>query len=156
MRGIINNDDFEFVFGEPPPTQSVQRPTYGYNLPPENPRPVPHVSENEKNHDLGGGQSKGGIKPVNLHDPDDFECAVKEVLKGIRDRDNSAEITRKAAEKELGGTLSRNLTEQDVKNIWKRGMAKDTPELIAAIEKEMNDPNMSEARRAFFKRMSGE
>jgi hypothetical protein len=151
---IINNDDFEFMFGSRAPAQSVKNP-YAPNLPPEYPSQLPDTGTELQDYH-GRGQSKVGIKPVNLHDPDDFECAVKEVLSGIKDRENSREITRKAAEKELGGTLSRNLTEQDVKNIWKRGMSKDTPELIAAIEKEMKDPNLSEVRRAFFKRMSGQ
>ena len=57
---------------------------------------------------------------MNLHDPDDFECAVEEVLRGIKDRENSREITRKAAEKELGGNLSAILLNKILKTHGKR------------------------------------
>jgi hypothetical protein len=98
---IINDDDFEFVFGDtPPPGQSSQ----DFNLPPE-----------------GSTQPfKCKIKPLDLNNPVDYQEALDAVLQEIEDQTNAAERTRLQADKELGRP-SFPITEQDILNCIKKG-----------------------------------
>jgi hypothetical protein len=136
---IISDDDFEFVFGDTPPTQgSNTQPTYGPNLPPEGlPQPI-----------------KSKIKPLDLNNPVDYQIALDAVLQEIEDQKNAAEATRLQADKELGRPSSPYISEQDILNCIEKGKLKDTPERLAAIEKEINDPNSPE-RGEFYKKLFG-
>jgi len=107
---LINDNDFEFIFRSPPP-QSGQPTTHGLNLPPENAHALP---------DANIGQSKGKPKPLNLDDPKDLEYAISQVIQQDKSRHNAAEITRKAADAELGGTSSGDITEQHIKMLRKK------------------------------------
>jgi hypothetical protein len=132
----INDDNFEFVFGStPPPGQSSQ----DFNLPPE-----------------GSTQPlKRKIKPLDLNNPDDYQEALDAVLKEIEDQKNTYEATRLQADKELGRPSSSIITEQDILNCIRKGKLKDTPERLAAIEKEKNDPNICNERGEFYKKLVG-
>jgi hypothetical protein len=96
--------------------------------------------------------SKGGgkPKPMDLNNPDDFQDALDEVLKDIEGQENSARDTTKQADKELGKPSKTDVTENDVKNASKKGAEKDTQERKDAIDKELNDPNISKERKDYF------
>ena len=98
--------------------------------------------------------SKGGgkPKPMDLNNPDDFQKAIDAVLKGIEDQKNSAEQARKDSDKELGKPSNPNITEQDVKDASERGKAKDTQARKDAIDKELNDPNISKERKDYYEK----
>ena len=74
---LISDDNFEFIFGDTPPTQgSNAQPTYGPNLPPEGPRQAatcgcPHGH---------GGQSNNKNKGLNFYHPDDLNYIIDQVL----------------------------------------------------------------------------
>lgn len=92
---IINDDNFEFVFGStPPPGQSSQ----DFNLPPEVP-PQPSC--------VGGQHQQGQPKdakpkPWDLSNPDVFQEALDAVLQQIENQKNTSEATTRQADKELG------------------------------------------------------
>ena len=131
----INDDNFEFVFASTPPPG--QPSSCGPNLPQE-----------------GSTQPlKRKIKPLDLNNPVDYQIALDAVLKEIEDQEHASENTRKQADKELGRP-SCPITEQDVLNCIKRGKEKDTPERLAAIEREKNDTNSPE-RGEFYKKILG-
>ena len=134
---IINDDNFEFVFAStPPPGQ----PSQDFNLPPEEGSPPPF---------------KGKIKPLDLNNPDDYQEALDAVLQQIENQTNTAEATTRQADKELGRPSSSNITENDIKKAIAKGKLKDTPERLAAIEKEQNDPNIFNDRGEFYKTLFG-
>ncbi len=140
---IINNDDFEFVFKTNPSAQ----PSQHFNLPPEGPPQTPCVGGEPQ------AQPKDGKpKPWDLNNPDDYQEALDAVLKQLEDQEHAAENTRKQADKELGRPSYTNITEQDILNCIERGKEKDTPERLAAIEREKNDPN-SPQRGEFYKKI---
>lgn len=228
---IINNDDFEFIFGQPPPPPpgggNGDPPPPGPNLPPEGPPPPPSGGgddppppgggggpkpKDDKKKKGGGGdekedpddseedsedegepgepsdkkdkkdkkgdkddegedegedsdsddskdkgdksdqssKGKGKSKPMDLNNPDDFQDALDEVLKDIEGQENSARDTTKQADKELGKPSKSDITENDVKNASKKGAEKDTQERKDAIDKELNDPNISKERKDYF------
>ena len=132
---IINDDNFEFVFASPPTGQSSQ----DFNLPPEEGSTQP---------------LKRKIKPLDLNNPDDYQEALDLVLEQIENQKNTSEATRLQADKELRRPSSSNITEQDILNCIERGKEKDTPERLAAIEREKNDPN-SPQRGEFYKKLFG-
>lgn len=136
---LINDDNFEFVFGTPLTQGSNAQPTYGPNLPPED-SPPPF---------------KGKIKPLDLNNPVDYQIALDAVLQQLEDEKNTAEATTRQADFELGRP-SFPVTKQDVKRAISKGKQKDTPERKAAIEKEINDPNISAERRKMLIKYFGE
>jgi hypothetical protein len=143
----INDDNFEFVFAPPPPGQ----PEHGPNLPPEGP-PQPSCVGGEPQH----GQPKDAKpKPWDLNNPDVFQEALDAVLKDIEDQEHASERTRLQADFELGRPSSSNITENDIKKAIAKGKLKDTPQRKAAIEKEINDPDISEERRKMLKKYFG-
>jgi hypothetical protein len=144
---IINNDDFEFVFKTNPPGQ----PSQHFNLPPEG---SPQTSCVGGQHQQG--QPKDAKpKPWDLSNPDVFQEALDAVLKEIEDQKNAAEATRLQADKELRRPSSPYISKQDILNCIKKGKLKDTPERLAAIEREQNDPNIFNDRGEFYKKILG-
>lgn len=110
---LINDDNFEFVFGStPPPGQSSQ----DFNLPPEG---SPQTS-------CVGGEPHGQHKevkpkPWDLNNPYDYQEALDAVLQQIEDQKNAAENTRKQADKELGRPSSPYIREQDILDCIEKG-----------------------------------
>ena len=99
----INDDNFEFVFGDTPPTG---QPSQGFNLPPEEGSTQP---------------LKGKIKPLDLNNPVDYQIALDAVLQEIEDQKNAAEATRLQADRELGRPSSPYISEQDILNCIEKG-----------------------------------
>ncbi len=134
MKTIID-DNFELVFGTPPPKQSAGQPShYGPNLPPEGSPPLP----------------KGDIKPLNLNDSKDLNYVIDLALKQMGYQQNTYIIKKQAADKELGRPSSPNITEQ-VNNIIEKGRAKDSQDRKDTKNKMLNDPNISKNRREYYK-----
>jgi hypothetical protein len=81
---LINDDDFEFVFGKPL-TQGSAQPHYGPNLPPESPPQAPTCGCPHGH----GGQPNNENKGLNFYHPDDLNSAIDQVLKEMELQENS-------------------------------------------------------------------